>query len=983
MGAVGLRRRRPGPRRSRPSSTTRPRSCPWRSTSHVRGLRSCSRRAHSSARASSARRAATARARVSLPRAAELNRPFDRTVLARRSARGLAPGPLTLPELAAMLDAAYGVTAAATAQTPPLGRFRRPARCTPSSCIVLCRRVRGLPAAVHHFDPLDRVLADSLRPRSDRRRRAHALRATGRRRGGRRRDHRRVLEVALQIRAPRLPLHAPRSRPPRPEPLLVGSRSARPRSCSPSAGSTTGRLGAPPPDRRRERVRALRDLDRTSSVIPLRWLLWWSTLGAVLASTCRDHRDEAESPLRSDCRSPSAPSRSSHSPDPAAGRSGRTARGGRRRCGSPCTSPAALPSRRRCGEGLRSGSSRPPSTRRRGSPCQRQDSRRRTSQHRDGSPPCTSSRAPRSAARTSPPVDFLRPPSPHAPTTRSSRFGPRPRDTADLANRRRAPPLYDRGRKPTPADARWPLRAPGGALGARKRLGRPGRRRRPRAASRRGARAARAERRRKTTAVKLLLGLRRPDAGRVAVFGADPTISRSRLPIGTTPQDVSFPPTLRVGEIVTLVQAHFLDHPTRDAVPGRFSLVHLRERQAGGLSGGERRRLALALAFAGRPRAVFLDEPTTGPRRRGAGARSGRTVRSFADAGGSVLLTTHSLEEADSRRGSWSSSTAGSWPRARRRDPPQGEIARGRVAAACLPPCRRATPHERRSLLTADPDAVVTSWCARIDYGAAGRARGPRGGVLDLVRGAVTVLLAHVRATTLEAPADARVQRLDSAPSRRCSSCSSPRGEGRRRSGADGRLRRDGGDRSGVLPVRGRDRGRARLPWEAYVRSLPVGAATRMAARVVSGGAFALAAAAGVAATAAVSTNVTLPVGRWLLLEPRCSSARSRSACSESPWLLGAAESGAPDREPSAAAARVRRRALDGGSTSPAASTTCRRHCRPDAGARSSGRPWPADRGRSRTWRSWPRTRSCSACSRSGPIDATRESGSGDYQTAR
>lgn len=95
---------------------------------------------------------------LSLPRAAELNRPFDRTVVARRSARGFAPGPLALAELAAMLDAAYGVTAAATAQTPPLRAVPSAGALYPLELYVLCRRVRRLPAAVHHFDPLDRVL---------------------------------------------------------------------------------------------------------------------------------------------------------------------------------------------------------------------------------------------------------------------------------------------------------------------------------------------------------------------------------------------------------------------------------------------------------------------------------------------------------------------------------------------------------------------------------------------------------------------------------------------------------------------------------------------------------------------------------------------------------------------------------------------------------------------------------------------------------
>ena len=228
----------------------------------------------------------------------------------------------------------------------------------------------------------------------------------------------------------------------------------------------------------------------------------------------------------------------------------------------------------------------------------------------------------------------------------------------------------------------------------------------------------------KTTAVNLLLGLRRPDAGRVAVFGADPTISGSRLPIGTTPQDVSFPPTLRVGEIVTFVQAHFPDHAGHDAVLERFLLVHLRERQAGGLSGGERRRLALALAFAGHPRAVFLDEPTTGldvEARRDAW----NEVRSFADAGGSVLLTTHSLEEAGALasqivvllEGRVVASGTPAEIRAR------SSHARVRVAAPRLPPLPEGTVVSGAAdgvftLLTADPDAVVTSLVrAGIGYG--------------------------------------------------------------------------------------------------------------------------------------------------------------------------------------------------------------------------------------------------------------------------
>jgi ABC-2 type transport system ATP-binding protein len=150
----------------------------------------------------------------------------------------------------------------------------------------------------------------------------------------------------------------------------------------------------------------------------------------------------------------------------------------------------------------------------------------------------------------------------------------------------------------------------------------------------------------KTTALSIMLGLRSPDHGRAELFGADPRRPEARASIGVTPQEISFPPTLRVDEIVDLVRAHFADPlPTHDLL-ARFGLEQVRRRQAGGLSGGERRRLAVALAFAGSPRAVFLDEPTTG-----LDVESRRTVwaelETYADAGGTVLLTTHYIEEAE------------------------------------------------------------------------------------------------------------------------------------------------------------------------------------------------------------------------------------------------------------------------------------------------------------------------------------------------
>jgi ABC-2 type transport system ATP-binding protein len=149
----------------------------------------------------------------------------------------------------------------------------------------------------------------------------------------------------------------------------------------------------------------------------------------------------------------------------------------------------------------------------------------------------------------------------------------------------------------------------------------------------------------KTTAVSLLVGLRRPDTGRAVLFGRDPRGPAARTAVGVTPQEAGFPPTLRVGELVDLVRGHYALPARRSDLLERFGLAALERRQAGGLSGGEKRRLAVALAFAGAPRAVFLDEPTTGL---DVDARQTlwEAIHGYAHAGGSVLLTTHYLDEA-------------------------------------------------------------------------------------------------------------------------------------------------------------------------------------------------------------------------------------------------------------------------------------------------------------------------------------------------
>jgi ABC-2 type transport system ATP-binding protein len=150
----------------------------------------------------------------------------------------------------------------------------------------------------------------------------------------------------------------------------------------------------------------------------------------------------------------------------------------------------------------------------------------------------------------------------------------------------------------------------------------------------------------KSTLINLFVGLRRPTSGTVELLGGSPLDPKVRRGIGVTPQETGLPDSLRVGEIVDFVTAHFPDRSAKGELLDRFGVSDLVKRQVGSLSGGQKRRVAVALAFAGRPRLVFLDEPTTG-----LDVEARRAlwdgVKTFHDEGGTVVLTSHYLEEIE------------------------------------------------------------------------------------------------------------------------------------------------------------------------------------------------------------------------------------------------------------------------------------------------------------------------------------------------
>jgi ABC-2 type transport system ATP-binding protein len=151
----------------------------------------------------------------------------------------------------------------------------------------------------------------------------------------------------------------------------------------------------------------------------------------------------------------------------------------------------------------------------------------------------------------------------------------------------------------------------------------------------------------KTTTIEVLEGVRRRDAGEVLVLGQDPaTAGRAwRARIGVVSQGEGAGQALSVRETLD----HFAAYTSLPRATGELLAAVGLEQQAdtrvGRLSGGQRRRLAVALGVQGRPELVFLDEPTTGmdPVAR---RQFWQLVRDLGAGGTTVLLTTHYLDEA-------------------------------------------------------------------------------------------------------------------------------------------------------------------------------------------------------------------------------------------------------------------------------------------------------------------------------------------------
>jgi ABC-2 type transport system ATP-binding protein len=150
----------------------------------------------------------------------------------------------------------------------------------------------------------------------------------------------------------------------------------------------------------------------------------------------------------------------------------------------------------------------------------------------------------------------------------------------------------------------------------------------------------------KSTSIALLLGLHRPDSGGATLFDRDPQDIEARRRIGVMLQSASLPPTLKVGELLRLTASYYPEPRPVAECADLAGITDLLGRRYGALSGGQQRRVQFALAMAGRPDILFLDEPTVGM---DIDARQSlwAAIRRLVSEGCAVVLTTHYLEEAE------------------------------------------------------------------------------------------------------------------------------------------------------------------------------------------------------------------------------------------------------------------------------------------------------------------------------------------------
>jgi ABC-2 type transport system ATP-binding protein len=235
----------------------------------------------------------------------------------------------------------------------------------------------------------------------------------------------------------------------------------------------------------------------------------------------------------------------------------------------------------------------------------------------------------------------------------------------------------------------------------------------------------------KTTTVEILEGYRTRSGGEARVLGIDPATGSRRLreQVGIVLQQCGVQPDLSVAELVEMYgRYHVRNRPVAEVL----ELVELTEKadvRAKNLSGGQRRRLDLALALVGDPELIFLDEPTTGfdPAAR---RHAWSTIRSLCQLGKTIFLTTHFMDEAQHLADRVAVMSGGQIIASGRPDELGGRDLRPAEIRFSLPPdwsladlpelpsVRRVVEEDRTVVLTREPvraAQILTTWAVDHD----------------------------------------------------------------------------------------------------------------------------------------------------------------------------------------------------------------------------------------------------------------------------
>ncbi|MCO6009352.1 ABC transporter ATP-binding protein [Actinoallomurus purpureus] len=150
----------------------------------------------------------------------------------------------------------------------------------------------------------------------------------------------------------------------------------------------------------------------------------------------------------------------------------------------------------------------------------------------------------------------------------------------------------------------------------------------------------------KSTSIGMLLGLVRPSAGEIRVFGDSPDTAVKQGRVGAMLQDGTLVPGLTVREVVSFIRGLYPDPMPLEEILALAGLTDLAGRRADRLSGGQAQRVRFAIAIAGAPRLLVLDEPTAAMDVESRRSFWG-SMREYAATGRTILFATHYLEEAD------------------------------------------------------------------------------------------------------------------------------------------------------------------------------------------------------------------------------------------------------------------------------------------------------------------------------------------------